>query len=149
MSRHVINAIHKVEIFAECPVRAAHGLREGRTAHQLLTPKRLPAASVRGPVKKNQGDTANEERDNWRAGNGLQTSKISVGPKKQNVMKIGQIRKQVCVRIGWLVTDLGKCSHVWNEKKKKADRGVHGKVGGCVRKTVLRKVVVGPRCVFL
>ena len=34
MSRGVINAIHKVEILAECPVRAAQGMREGRTAHQ-------------------------------------------------------------------------------------------------------------------
>ena len=36
MTRRVINATHKVEILAECPVRAPQGLREGRTAHQAV-----------------------------------------------------------------------------------------------------------------
>ena len=47
---------------------------------------------------------------------------------------------------------LGQVRPGMERKERKADRGVHGKVGGCVRKTVLRKVwlaVVGPRCVFL
>ena len=82
---------------------------------------------------------------------GFQPSAISVGPKKQNVMKIGQYTKASLCSDRLVGYRLGQVQPCVERKERKADEGVHEKKGGCVWKTVLRKVwlaVVGPRCVF-